>query len=383
GRRVSGGSNEMNRLYAAESGPSITGAMAEHRLPIRSSEIEALAARLLTRLQGNANAKDEPWLEAAASDLLAHRGSSLVVVGDDQAPEAHALGHEINELLGNFGQTVTFTEAIVHEAGTLKDLASDLDAGKVDALFILGGNPAFAAPADLEFSARVGKARFSAHLTVDANETSAACQWLIPETHFLESWSDARAFDGTLSIIQPLIDPLYNGISAHEFIAALLDQTGQTSYDIVRAHWNGTGEEWRKAVHDGVAARTQFPTVEARRNRTTPSPPPVSTHQTALEAVFKPDPALWDGRYANNGWLQELGRPITKVTWENPALISPALAKRLSLENGDIVEAKASGRTARLPVWITPGVAENCVILHTGNGRSRVGKVGTDMGTNV
>ncbi|HEY3863498.1 MAG TPA: TAT-variant-translocated molybdopterin oxidoreductase [Verrucomicrobiae bacterium] len=386
GRRVSAGSDAMNRLYVVEPTPTITGSAADHRWPMRSGRIGAFAAALAARL-GAAGAPDDTehasWLSAAAADLQANRGASIVIAGDSQPPAVHAWTHAMNEALGNFGKTVRFSEPKIPNTGSLSELAADLAAGKVEALFILGGNPVFSAPSDLEFAQRVAQAGFSAHLSADANETAASCQWHVPESHFLESWSDVRAIDGTISIVQPLVNPLYNTVSAHELLAAMLGSAETAGYDIIRKHWTGAENDWRQSVHDGVAAKTQSPFVEVKAARIAFNNSTQPAEAAGLELVFKPDPTLWDGRFANNGWLQELAKPMTKVTWENPALISPALAARNQLSNGDIVELKARGRTLGIPIWITPGQADDCVTLHFGNGRERVGGVGQGVGTNV
>jgi molybdopterin-containing oxidoreductase family iron-sulfur binding subunit len=386
GRRVAAGVKEMNRLYVAEPTLSVTGGMAEHHAAVKGSEVEELARALARQLEGKdaeAGHAQMAWVAAAAGDLQANRGASLVLAGDDQAPLVHALAHAMNETLGNLGQTVWLTEPLVKPSESLASLAGDLAAGKVEALIILGGNPVFTAPADWDLGKLLGKVEFSAHLSGQANETAELCSWHIPEAHFLEAWSDGRAFDGTVSIQQPLVNPLYNGISAHELLAAMLRTTGGTSYDIVRGHWAGDEASWRKAVHDGVVEGTEAPSVAVTVNRTALERGAPGPARPGLEVVFKPDPTLWDGRYANNGWLQELSKPITKVTWENPALISPALAAERKLENGDVVEVSVNGRTLRLPVWIAPGQADDCVTLYLGNGRHRVGHVGSGIGANA
>jgi molybdopterin-containing oxidoreductase family iron-sulfur binding subunit len=375
----------MNRLYVVEPTPTITGSMADHRLPMAAGKIGALASALAGHLgvaEAQAESNQGEWLATLAADLQSHRGSSIVIVGDDQPPGAHALAHAMNGALGNIGKTIHFTEATPDSALSLKELAADLAAGKVEALFLLGGNPAFACPADVDFGKHVGRAAFSVHLSIEANETAGLCAWHVPESHFLESWSDARAFDGSLSVIQPLVNPLYETVSAHEFVAAMLGQQGANGYDIIRARWPGTENEWRQSIHDGVVAGTQSATVEVKVGRPAMEAPSPESAQ-GLELVFKPDPTLWDGCFANNGWLQELSKPMTKVTWENPALLSPVLAAKHGLANGDIVELSVHGRSLRLPVWIVPGQAEGSITLYLGNGRARVGQVGSGVGTNV
>ena len=236
------------RLYAAETMPTPTGAKADHRLPLRPSQIELLARALAADLgvggvsrSPSLPAEAQAWLTAVRADLSAHRGSSIVVAGEGQPEVVHALAHAINAALGNAGQTVLYTDAIearpVDHVQSIRELTAAMAAREVDMLLIIGGNPVYTAPADLQFAEQMDKVPVRAHLSLHANETSAMSHWQIPEAHFLEAWSDARAFDGTVSIVQPLIAPLYGGRSAHEVLAALSDRPERTSYQIVREYW--------------------------------------------------------------------------------------------------------------------------------------------------
>ncbi|HZZ71976.1 MAG TPA: TAT-variant-translocated molybdopterin oxidoreductase [Pirellulales bacterium] len=423
---------EMNRLYAVESTPSLTGAKADHRWPLAARAIEALARDLLGRLgagtenaapqtnpppetvpSGAASADSVPaeWLAALAADLRAHRGRSLIVAGEQQPAPVHALAAALNEALGNVGQTVRYIEPVevgLATAGDLATLASDLAQRHVDTLLILGGNPVFTAPVDLAFAEKLAKARFSAHLSLYEDETAALCDWHIPQAHFLETWSDARAFDGASSIAQPLIAPLYAGQSIHTLLERLSGPFTKTSYELVRAHWSqdwkpaaDRAEEtfetfWQQSVHDGVVASSASAaaTVEFRAASVAAAAPP--PEPSGLEIVFRPDATLYDGRFANNGWLQELPKPLTKLTWDNVALISPKLAEQLGLstqptfrggEHGemltDTIELRYGGRALTLPVWILPGQAENSVCVQFGAGRTRGGRVAQGVGANV
>ena len=219
------------------------------------------------------------------------------------------------------------------------------------------------------------------------------CHWHIPETHYLEAWSDARAFDGTVTILQPLIAPLYGGKSAHELLAALMGQPDRSSYSIVRDYWRGQlppedfERFWRTALHEGLIANTALPPREVAygglriEDGDLPSPPP--DRRSSMDLLLRPDPTIWDGRFANNGWLQELPKPLTKLTWDNAALISPATAQRLGLRNEDAVELHYQGRTVRAPIWVVPGQADDAVTVHLGYGRWRTGRVGRDAGFNA
>jgi molybdopterin-containing oxidoreductase family iron-sulfur binding subunit len=400
-RKLTGYLARMNRLYAVEATPTNTGTMADHRLAIRAGEIEAFARAVAQGLGVAAGGGETSppglhakWIAAVVRDLQKHRGASLVLAGDGQPPVVHALAHAMNHALGNVGVTVVHTDPVeanpVDQRESLQELARDMEAGQVDVLIVLGGNPAFAAPADLRFAGRLSKVKFRVHLGLYDDETARLCDWHIPEAHYLEAWSDARAHDGTATIIQPLIAPLYGGKSAHELLAEILGQPGRTGYEIVRDYWKGQHRSkdferfWRAALHDGVIDGTALPAKsvslkkgigETGKQR--------QAGAGALEIVFRPDPTIWDGRFANNGWLQELPKPLTKLTWDNAALLSPATAERLGLSTGDVVELEHGGRTVRAPIWILPGHAPDSVSVHFGYGRTRAGRVGTGTGFNA
>jgi Fe-S-cluster-containing dehydrogenase component len=399
GRRVRGADGEMNRLYAIESALSTTGSKADHRAPVRPSEVEAFA-RALAAAVAVPNAPAAPvapaWhtlLNTAAQDLAAHKGASLVVAGDEQPPAVHALAHAINHALGNAGTTVIYTDPVeahpVNQVAALRDLVGDMNSGTVDLLVILGGNPVYDAPADLGFGDALNKVAFSAHLSLYADETSAKCQWHVPAAHFLEAWSDARAFDGTASIVQPLIAPLYGGKSAHEVLAIVAGTSGQSGYDIVRDTWKAfagsTGvldfeSFWRAAVHDGVVPGTAAPVRTVAVGDVFGAIGAGTPAGAGLELAFRPDPTIYDGRFANNGWLQETPKPFTKVVWDNTVQVSAATAVRLSLANEDVVTVRCGGHTVRGPVWVVPGLADETVTVHLGYGRTRAGRVGNGVG---
>jgi len=388
----------MNRLYVIEGTPSLTGAKADHRLPLRSSDIgafsQAIAAQLgLAGVSASRGLEQERWLQAVVNDLKQHRGTSLVIVGDQQPAEVHALVRAINQVLGNVGQTLTYVDPIeanpVGHVSSLKNLIADMDAGKVQVLAIVGGNPAYNAPADLGLGEKLAKAGLTIHLGMYEDETSGLCQWHVPEAHPLETWSDARAYDGTISIIQPLIAPLFHGRSAHEFMAVFTQQPEQSSYDVVRGYWRsqfkGKPEDfdttWRKWLHDGFIAGSESKprTVSAR-----PLNLPTLEHGIpGTEVVFQPDSSVYDGRWVNNGWLQELPKPLTKLTWDNAVLISPALMQRLNLRTGNVVEIESRGRKVRGPVLVMPGQADDSVTLAMGYGRKRGGSNDSNRGYNA
>jgi MoCo/4Fe-4S cofactor protein with predicted Tat translocation signal len=411
GRRVRAGRTRMNRLYVVESTPTITGAYADHHLPLRPSQIEPFARAVAAALSGAGGQVAPPsgaspeWVSAVAKDLQDHRGASLVIAGPQQPPSLHALAHAMNQALGNIGKTVTLTEAVeAHfgaREGTLHELIDDLKAGRVDTLVILGGNPVYTAPADLAFGDVLrqagaqrpngqGPATLLVHLGLYDDETGVLCHWHVPESHYLEAWSDARAYDGTASIVQPLIQPLYDSKSVHEVAAVLLGEGDRYGYDIVRDTWKGRfpaaqyEKLWYEALLSGVisgtAAAPKAVTLRPGLTAAAGSPPAAPE---GLELVFRPDPTVWDGRYANNAWLQELPKPLTQLTWDNAALISPNTAKALNLRSQDLVDLSYGVRTLRAAVWVTPGHPDETVTLSLGYGRGRAGKLGTGNGFNA
>jgi molybdopterin-containing oxidoreductase family iron-sulfur binding subunit len=415
-RKPNDDGKNLNRLYAIESCPSTTGSVADHRLPARSSAIEGLARLLAKRLglsgiepPSDIAASDRRWIEIVSRDLLNRKaGTTLVVCGDSQPRDVQAIVHAINEKLGNQGKTVHYisppTADPEDRLESLQDLANDMARGEVDTLLVLGGNPMYTAPG-ARFVNAMKHVKLRVHLGMHADETSEFCHWHIPEAHYLECWSDIRAFDGTASIGQPLIAPLFGAHSPIELLSGILDDTPSSSYEVVRSTWrrwhadNKTGEEferfWRKSVHAGVVAGTKTPTEALRLepswlSRVAPPSPAVFP---GLEIVFKLDYSVFDGRFANNGWLQEMPRPLTKLTWGNAACVSPKTAKELGLsyafgatagEHGrayaDVVSLEIHEKTLELPIWIVPGHADDSVTVNLGYGRTRAGRVGDQVG---
>ncbi len=397
-RRVQGKHTEMNRLYAVESTPTNTGAMADHRLPLRAGQIEdfarAVAASLGVPVQAPAGLEvHAKWIAALARDLQKHRGASIVIVGSEQPPVVHTLTHAMNAALGNVGHTVAYAEPVAAkptlQTQSLRDLVGDMQAGKVALLLIVGGNPVFNAPADVPFAAALSKVPLSVHLGLYNDETSQLCHWHIPEAHPLESWSDGRAYDGTITIMQPLIAPLYDGKTTHEMLAVFSDRPERSSHDIVREYWTGRHGAgafelfWRKTLHDGFIPDSASPAKQVTLRPVASLDSRGISDGRGLEIIFRADPTIFDGRFANNGWLQELPKSLTRLTWDNAALIAPATAERLGLSNEDVVELAYGGRTVRAPIWILPGHAPDAVTVHLGHGRTHAGKVGTGSGFNA
>jgi molybdopterin-containing oxidoreductase family iron-sulfur binding subunit len=398
-RRVRDDHKTMNRLYVVESMPTPTGVKADHRLALRPGYIEEFAWMLATNLgvthgpTQSDNGDLNKWAGPVAGDLQRNKGASLVIAGDEQPPIVHALAHAMNAALGNVGQTVYYTDPIeanpVDQVASLQDLVKDLDAGVVDLLLILGGNPVFNSPVEMGIRDRIQKAQMRMHLSLYSDETSEVCQWHVPEAHYLEAWGDARAFDGTATIQQPLIQPLYNGRSPYEVLQMLTENPELSGYEIVKGYWAqqhpGADFEgwWRRAVHDGVvpntAAATRMPAVRGDAIAANAQHRPL---EGKLEVIFRPDPAIYDGRFANNGWLQEWPRPLSKMTWDNAAILSPADAHRFGVETGDKVSLTYRGRTLTAPVWVQPGHVNGATTLYLGYGRTRSGKTGTGVGFN-
>ena len=395
GRQVNEKNREMNRLYVIETTPSNTGAMADHTWTVKPSEMEGLARTLA----GGGNASSYPWITPLLLDLQQHKGASIVIAGDNQPPIVHALAHVMNNALQNVGKTVFYTSPLevnsVDQRQSLQELVTDLDAGRVDLLVIIGGNPVYNTPTDLKLDfPRLQKAKLRVHLSEYKDETSELCHWHVPAAHYLESWGDARSYDGTVTIIQPLIEPLYEGKTAYELLGVFSDQYDRRPYDIVRAYWQqqqagmNTGSDfetwWRQSVHDGFIPNTALPQTMFLP-RADFAPQPAAAASGGFELVFRTDPSIYDGRFANNGWLQELPRPLTKVTWDNVALVSPNSAQALAgvTNNNEnaikgrehyvpVVEiVNQQGATVRAPLWIMPGQPDGVVTVHLGYGRRR------------
>ncbi len=453
-RRITGGKQEMNRLYVIETTPTTTGAAADHHWAIRPSEMLKAASAIASRV-GVAGVSAETsisGLDAVARDLQQHQGTSIVIAGKEASPGIHALAHAMNAALGNVGKTVNYSPALenisIDQRQSLQQLINDIDAGLVESLVIVGGNPVYNTPVDLRLNQdRMFKVKLRVHLSQYRDETSELCHWHIPETHFLEAWSDTRAFDGTVTIVQPLIEPLYQNKSAHELLAVFTPQYDRNPYEIIREYWQknpptansqqqsaisnqqsvgssqGTEERgrqearaeqgqqtarpaatpsadfennWRKWVHDGFIPNTGLTTnsVSVNAANLAKATAEAQNPTPGFELVIRTDPTIYDGRFANNGWLQELPKPLSKLTWDNAALVSPntayqlGLAKVIGKKGGDIfvdtLKITHQGRTlSDIPTWITPGQPDGVVTLHLGYGRRLAGRVGNGHGFNA
>jgi len=452
-RRITETNKEMNRLYVVETTPSNTGAMGDHTWEVKPSEFEAIAKAIaagsIPQSPTGTASVNLPWMAPLIKDLQQHNGASIVLAGENQPPFIHALAHAMNNALGNVGKTVFYTDPLevnpVDQRASLGELINDLNNGEVELLVILGGNPVHNTPADLKLSpellqkfAKQKETNRCVHLSEYKDETSEWSHWHVPAAHYLESWGDTRSYDGTVTIMQPLIQPLYEGKTAYELLAVFTKEYDRKPYDMVKNFWQtqrsgqGQGQAaagavnnqssrptatpaapaspaaapapspspsqdfeawWRQSIHDGFVANSAFQpkTVSlnsAWANNQTLRPP--QTGADGFELVFRTDPSIYDGRFANNGWLQELPKPLTKVTWDNVAVVSPNSAKQIANvdNNGGAVKgrehyvplveiANQQGHKVTAPLWVLPGQPDGVVTLHLGYGRRLAGNVGS------
>jgi len=466
GRAFSEEKKHINRLYMVEPTVSITGAKADHRLAVKPSQMaevaKAIAAAVGVSGATSSYKENAKWIAEMAKDMAAHKGKSLVVAGESQSPLVHALANAMNGALGNVGETVTFAEPMSPNTDKLqieqlRELIGEIDSGQVRMLIILGGNPVYNTPADLKLNAaRMVKVPLRAHLGLYADETAELCQWHVAEKHYLEGWSDTRSYDGTATVVQPLIQPLYDGKNAHEVVQLFLRENfDKKDYDIVKEYWQRTNitaapakveantaatasaastenshatspantngsapaapaaarsfdDNWRKAVHDGMIPNTAAAAKSVTANSAFLSQPETKPAASGnLEVLIRRDPCVYDGRFANNGWLQELPNPLNKITWDNVALVSPKTAAELKInldndagefaggaQGRSFINTKGGNQFADLatliyqggkiekpvPMWITPGQPDGVITITMGYGRTRAGKVGTGIG---
>ena len=432
------GTEKMSRLYVVESLFSPTGGTADHRLRVKPGQIVNVLILVAKELQAqgldlgasgaeigaltadaaSAGVKVD-YIKELAKDIIAHKGTSAVVVGRYQPALAHAIGHVLNAALGNIGATVEYRKSALKElngesAGafeSIAELAKAMGAGQVETLIILDANPAFTTPADLDFSGKLGKVKNVINLGSEVNETSSLSGWHLSQSHFLEEWGDGLAYDGTASIAQPLIQPLYQTLGAAELLAGLSGFAHRKSHDIVKEFWRKQSggldfeRQWREWLHDGVIAKSAYPVVNpgsaqggiAKLAGDFAAKAPKAG---GLEIIFRAHPNLYDGRYANNAWLQELPDPITKLTWDNAVFLSPKLADKLGItagllnknktgttlgeyRNRPMVRVTVGGKSLEAVAWIVPGLSEDTLLLHFGYGRRITGRVGTNSGFNA
>ncbi|QDT64831.1 TAT-variant-translocated molybdopterin oxidoreductase [Calycomorphotria hydatis] len=383
--------SKMNRMYVAESLFTQTGAAADHRYRTASKDIPALLLEIEKEvdlvLAGEESAAEIPFVKALVDDLNSNKGHSVIIAGQRQSAEVHARVCRLNSLLGNIASTVEYTEdaagGLTDATAGIVELVEELNGGKVKTLVVLGGNPVYDAPVDLKFSEALAKAETSIHLSEYEDETSLLCSWHIPATHAFEQWDAGRSCDGTITVSQPLISPLHNGVSQHGFLAALLG-IGKDDQTLVREELlsamslsNGRAEAaWEKAVHDGFVASTAFKKKSPSLSFEWDPKSATAESPDGWEVVFVESECVFDGRFANNGWLQETPDFITKLTWDNAALLSPKTADELGTTTGDMIEVTVDGRSLKLPVFIAPGQAYQSISVALGYGRTAAGVVG-------
>ena len=364
GRKIRSEKDDMNRLYAVESAFTVSGGMADHRKKLQTGSMIAFMIQLAHALKdqnvdfgsitipAGESVIDPDWVKALARDLAANKGRSLVVAGNHLPATAHMLAVFLNNVLGNTGKTVFYRQPryeIFSSSEDIKVLTGEIRQGNVETLVILGGNPVYGTPADLDFERTIKNVKHTIHLGEFTDETAAAAEWHIPEAHFLEAWGDTQASDGTLGIIQPMIAPLFDGKSTAELLYFLRTGVQQSGYELVRETWrslvSGSGfeEKWRKILHDGLLENTQIAVQSPQFNFNAITSSLNKEGETAtgsgnmVEVVFRPSPAVYDGRYANNGWLQELPDGVSKLVWDNAAQMSPATAARFNVNNEDVI----------------------------------------------
>ncbi len=410
GRRVESENDSMNRLYVVEPAFTVTGGMADHRLNLPASQVAAFTLTLAHELQNQGLAlpgsislpaveyKASPdWIQAVAKDLLTNLGQSLIVAGRNQPAQVHALVLLLNSALGNTGSTVDYYQMKDSELSStpaLISLVDAMEAGEIDYLVMLGGNPVYNVPVDLDFSKALGNVTNTVHLSSHVDETSRLVNWHINQTHFLEAWGDATTLNGIRSIIQPQIEPLFGAISAIELLSLLASGEKFSGYDEIQKTWRtilqsaNFDKSWRRVLHDGLLdsiADSEVPRISQSglKNYFTESLTSTPPSATNIEISLTASNASFDGRFANNGWLQELPDPITKLTWDNAVVMNRKSAEALKVSNYDVIEISFGGQSLTAPVWIVPGQADFTISLATGYGREAAGRIGNDVGVNA
>jgi MoCo/4Fe-4S cofactor protein with predicted Tat translocation signal len=385
-------STDFNRLYVIESAPTITGAKADQRWGCKPSEVVAFAQDLANTIL-HQKRSTKPEIEKLAAELQGLRGKCVIMAGDYQPQIVHEIAFQLNQALENIGRTVKYLESTdpVFARITVVDFVKAMSQGAAKTLLIAGPNPVYDLPSEFGFVEALAKVPHTIHLGLYQDETGSRCEWHIPESHYLESWGDILAIDGTPSLIQPLIEPLYpNCVSVSEILSLFIDPVPQKSYEIVHRFWQDKfaadqPNAWDYSLNKGVVVGLPVTvnSASASVSQITSSPPVPIGASSGLEILFRPDASVDDGRYANNGWLQELPRPLTKLTWDNVAMISPKSADTLGLKSGDVVNLKVGGGTVAAPIWIQPGHADGCVSVMLGYGRTKSGEVANGVGFNA
>jgi Fe-S-cluster-containing dehydrogenase component/anaerobic selenocysteine-containing dehydrogenase len=390
-RRNATHAGKLLPMHAVAPLPTLTYAKADFRTPVAQRELLSLASALLAELSGGGQSGEAPaeqWRSAAATALGAARGRSIVLTGAHQPAELHAVVHRINAALGNTGKTTFHTDPVLAQAEPFEDLVNALRAGQVAVLVMLDTNPVYTAPADAEFATLLPKAVLKVHAGLHVDETATLSDWHLPLLHPMESWGDARALDGTVTLIQPTIRPLYDGRSPIEILSMMLDPQPMNAYDSLRAFWRTSSGAadfeavWHQMLLSGFVHNSAFPAVQVQSSDA-PAGTKAIPSSAGLEVLLRPDPTIWDGSVANNAWLQELPKPLTKTVWENVITLAPKLAAQHKLANGDIAVVQVDKQWIAGPVWIQPGQHPDSIGLQLGYGRQLVGSVGENVGYNA
>jgi MoCo/4Fe-4S cofactor protein with predicted Tat translocation signal len=399
----------MNRLYVVESTPTITGVQADHRFPVKAAQVDSIARALagavgVAGVTGTVDAATQKWVSAIADDLKANRGRVLVCAGAHQPAHVHALAHAINATLGSVGpqSAVSYHAPIEgnltpHKAG-LRNLIDAMSQGQVKTIIIVDNNAAYSAPAALKFGEALQRVPLKVYMGPYEDETSVLCEWRVPQAHYLESWGDLRAVDGTVSIVQPIIRPLYE--AAHtpaELLSAMMGRQNLSDYDLVHGFWQKRNQSnlapregaqdlrfdafWQKAVHNGLIEGTAAPSVGVALQPLT-LPEPVRVGQ-GLEVNFRPDPSIWDGRYNNNAWLQEVPKAYSRITWDNAIFVSPTTAFKNKWSNDQEATLTLDGQSVKGAIFLLAGQPDDVVTVHLGYGRTQTGKIGVGTGFNA
>ncbi len=390
-RRASAANGPLLALYAAASIPTLTAAKADHPVAATPAELVSLATGLLADIQPGAapDADASPlgeWRAAAAAALQRHRGASLVVTGATASPALAEAVHRLNDALGNSGKTVFHTAPVVSTGRPLAALVDAMLKGSVDTLIMVDVNPVYDAPGSLRFEEALQQVKLRVHAGLYVDETALRSEWHLPLQHTLETWSDARATDGTITLAQPTISPLYDGRAISEILSLLIDEAPRTARDLLRAHYQGSAADaafdpvWEAMLRDGVVPNTALPPVTPRL---TPPRSAAAAAPDGLAVVIRPDPTIYAGNNANNAWLQELPKPLTKLVWDNVLTVSPALAAREGFKTGDIASLDIEGRHVEGPVWVLPGQADHTVGATLGYGRRTPGMLCDGIGYNA
>jgi Fe-S-cluster-containing dehydrogenase component len=389
-RRNPSRTQTMSRVYAIEPTPTLIGSVADHRFIAGTHEVQRIVAALAAGILRNEPPGSAPhWVGPLIADLKAAHGRALIHAGPDQPAEIHAAAHALNGALGARGTTFDLIQPVAHrpidQAESFRGLITAMQAGQVTSLLMIDSNPVFTSPATRGFAEALVRVPFSLALAEHADETAQSTTWFVPMAHAWETWSDARAYDGTATILQPQALPLYGGVSAHEMLARYIGPAPVSAEQTVQAIWkNHLGGDfatgWNDALANGVISGTASAKSDVRLLAEAGNIAPAAPQEAGLSVLFRPDPSIWDGRFANNPWLQELPRPLTKLVWDNPLLIAPDLAKKMQIENGGKVRLSIGGASVVAPAWIMPGQAPDSITALLGYGRRAAGSVGDGCG---